>query len=275
MVKRILVAVIFIPLLFVLFYLLAPAWPWTLCVVFAGLSMIAVHEVLWSTGFLKHARISAYSIILAGLIPFWAYYDGGPLLALCGLFVYVVLLFAEAVGSRPHVTLEQLGGAFFLSVMIPFFLSSFVRIRQMDHWEPLIIIPLAAAFLSDAFALFAGIAFGKHKMAPQLSPKKTWEGAIGGFVGTVVSMLVYGVVLQLGFSYSVSYPLLALYGALGSVVSQLGDLSFSYIKRQYGLKDYGKIMPGHGGVLDRFDSVILCAPLMELLIHILPAVGGA
>ena len=275
MVKRILVAVIFIPLLFVLFYLLAPAWPWTLCVVFAVLSMIAVHEVLWSTGFLKHASISAYSIILAGLIPFWAYYDGGPLLALCGLFVYVVLLFAEAVGSRPHVTLEQLGGAFFLSVMIPFFLSSFVRIRQMDHWEPLIIIPLAAAFLSDAFALFAGIAFGKHKMAPQLSPKKTWEGAIGGFVGTVVSMLVYGVVLQLGFSYSVSYPLLALYGALGSVVSQLGDLSFSYIKRQYGLKDFGNIFPGHGGVLDRFDSVILCAPLMELLIHILPAVGGA
>ena len=275
MVKRILVAVIFIPLLFVLFYLRAPAWPWTLCVVFAGLSMIAVHEVLWSTGFLKHARISAYSIILAGLIPFWAYYDGGPLLALCGLFVYVVLLFAEAVGSRPHVTLEQLGGAFFLSVMIPFFLSSFVRIRQMDHWEPLIIIPLAAAFLSDAFALFAGMAFGKHKMAPQLSPKKTWEGAIGGFVGTVVSMLVYGVVLQLGFSYSVSYPLLALYGALGSVVSQLGDLSFSYIKRQYGLKDFGNIFPGHGGVLDRFDSVILCAPLMELLIHILPAVGGA
>ena len=110
--KRILVAVIFIPLLFVLFYLLAPAWPWTLCVVFAGLSMISVHEVLWSTGFLKHARISGYSIVLAGLIPFWVYYDGESLPALCGLFVYVVLLFAEAIAAHKRISLEKLGGAF-------------------------------------------------------------------------------------------------------------------------------------------------------------------
>lgn len=273
--KRILVAVVFVPVIFLVLYGVAPAWPVALPIAVAGLSMLAVHEALWSTGFVKHARISGYSILLAGCIPFWVYFGGREEAALAGLFVYVVLLFCEAIASRQTVTLEKMGGAFFFSVMIPFFLSSFVRIRQMEHWEPLIIIPLVAAFLSDAFALFAGMAFGKHKMAPQLSPKKTWEGAIGGFVGTVVSMLVYGVVLQFVFSYSVSYLLLALYGALGSVVSQLGDLSFSYIKRQYGLKDFGNIFPGHGGVLDRFDSVILCAPLMELLIHILPAVGGA
>ena len=85
------VAVIFIPLLLVLFYLISPAYPWALCLLIAGLSMIAVHEVLWSTGFLKHTRISGYSIILAGLIPFWVYYDGRPLPALCGLFVYVAV----------------------------------------------------------------------------------------------------------------------------------------------------------------------------------------
>ena len=271
--KRIMVAVIFIPLLLFLFYGIAPTYPVALCILIAALSMVAVHEVLWSTGFLKHARISGYSIILAGLIPFWVYYDGTAQTALFGLFIYVVLLFAEAISSHKRITLEKMGGAFFLTVVIPFFLSSFLRIRQMDHWEPLIILPLVAAFISDAFALFAGMAFGKHKLAPELSPKKTVEGAVGGFVGAVVITALYGLGLHLALSYEVSYLRLALYGALGSVVSQLGDLSFSYIKREYGLKDFGNIFPGHGGVLDRFDSVIFCAPLIELLIRVLPAVG--
>lgn len=273
MLKRILVAVVFVPLIFLVLFWVAPSWPVILPILIAGLSILAAHEALWSTGFVKHPRISGYSLLLAGLIPFWVYYDGRPLPALCGLFLYVVLLFCEAIGSHREVTLEKMGGAFFLSVTIPFFLSSFLRIRHMTGWEFLILIPLVAAFLSDAFALFAGMLFGKHKLAPSLSPKKTREGAVGGLVGAVVAMLVYGLVLELGFQCRVSYPLLALYGGLGSAVSQLGDLSFSYIKREYGIKDFGNILPGHGGILDRFDSVIFCAPLIELLIHYFPAVG--
>ena len=91
-------------------------------------------------------------------------------------------------------------------------------------------------------------------------------------MGSILTLLLYGAVLQFGFQFQVSYPLLALYGAVGSAVSQIGDLSFSYIKREYGIKDYGKIFPGHGGVLDRFDSVIFCAPLMEALVRCLPAI---
>ena len=267
--KRILVAVVFIPVLIIfLFVLPDPAVP----IMISVLSMIAVHEVLWSTGFVKNARLSAYSIILSGVIPFWVYFQEGMLPALCGLLIYLTLVFAEAISSKFTVTLEKMGGSFFFAMLIPYFLSSFVRLDSLALGKHLILIPLVAAFTSDAFALFAGMAFGKHKLAPELSPKKTVEGAVGGFLGAIACCLVYGAVMDLGFGLGVSYPRFALYGALGSLVSQLGDLSFSYIKRQYGLKDFGNIFPGHGGVLDRFDSVIFCAPLIEILIHYLPAI---
>ena len=120
------------------------------------------------------------------------------------------------------------------------------------------------------------MAFGKHKLAPELSPKKTVEGAVGGVAGSVAATLIYGFVMSACFgAAAVRYGLLILYALLGAVVAPFGDLAFSYIKRQYDIKDYGTIFPGHGGVLDRFDSVIFCAPLLEILIVYFPAIQGA
>lgn len=272
MVQRIMVAVICVPLIFLVFFGLPPI---CLPVMFSLLSMIAVHEVLWSTGFVKHARISGYSIVFAGLVPFWVYFGGHAKPFLCGVLCYVTLVFIEALASHFTVTLEKMGGAFFFTIMIPYFLSSFLRINAIeDLGHYYILLPLVAAFLSDACALFAGMAFGKHKLAPELSPKKTVEGAVGGFLGAIVFCCVYGLIMHLQCGLTVNYLFLVIYGALGSVISQIGDLAFSYIKRQYGLKDFGNILPGHGGVLDRFDSVIFCAPLMEILIWLLPALSG-
>ena len=270
MVKRVLVAVVCIPLIFVIIYLLPPV---ALPIAISVLSMIALHEVLWSTGFVKNSMISGLSILLSGLVPFWVYIGEGMRSALAGIFIYFVLMFIVAISSHYTVTLEKMGGYFFFAMLIPYFLSSFVRLHELALGKYLVLLPLIAAFASDAFALFAGMAFGKHKLAPALSPKKTVEGAVGGLLGAVVFCLLYGVILQRGFQVQANYPLLVLYGFLGSLVSQLGDLSFSYIKRQYGLKDFGNIFPGHGGVLDRFDSVIFCAPLIEILVHYLPALG--
>ncbi len=269
--KRILVAVIFVPVIFIVFFALPPIF---LPIMVSVLSMIALHEVLWSTGFVKNPWISGLSIALSGVIPFWVFIGEGMKSALVGTFAYFVLVFAVAISSHYTVTLEKMGGSFFFAMLIPYFLSSFVRLNGMEMGKFLILIPLVAAFTSDAFALFAGMAFGKHKLAPELSPKKTVEGAVGGLVGAIVCCILYGVVVEKGFGLRFNYLYLAIYGLLGSVVSQLGDLSFSYIKRQYGLKDFGNIFPGHGGVLDRFDSVIFCAPLIEILIRWLPALGA-
>lgn len=270
MLKRVMVAVVCVPIIFAVFYLLPPIF---LPIAISALSMIALHEVLWSTGFVKNAWISGLSIALSGVIPFWVYIGEGMKSALCGIFLYFVAIFVVAISSKYTVTMEKMGGAFFFAMLIPYFLSTFVRLDRMELGKYYILLPLVAAFLSDTFALFAGMAFGKHKLAPELSPKKTVEGAVGGLCGAVVCCLLYGVVMQFGFQREVDYLRLALYGFLGSAVSQLGDLSFSYIKRQYGLKDFGNIFPGHGGVLDRFDSVIFCCPLMEILILFLPALG--
>lgn len=271
--KRIMVAVIFVPLIILmLFY--APSW--VLPVVVSGLAMIALHEVLWSTGFVKNPKISGLAIVLAGLIPFWVFVGERMLPALVTLFLYVVLLFAVAMKSHYTVTMEKMGGSFFLSIVIPYFLSTFIRIREMPDWRYYILLPFVVAWLSDAFALFAGMAFGKHKLAPELSPKKTVEGAVGGVAGSVAATLIYGFVMSACFgAAAVRYGLLILYALLGAVVAQFGDLAFSYIKRQYDIKDYGTIFPGHGGVLDRFDSVIFCAPLLEILIVYFPAIQGA
>ncbi|MGF0005741.1 phosphatidate cytidylyltransferase [Eubacteriales bacterium SGI.150] len=271
--KRIMVAVIFVPLIILMLFF-APSW--VLPVVVSGLAMIALHEVLWSTGFVKNPKISGLAIVLAGLIPFWVFVGERMLPALVTLFLYVVLLFAVAMKSHYTVTMEKMGGSFFLSIVIPYFLSTFIRIREMPDWRYYILLPFVVAWLSDAFALFAGMAFGKHKLAPELSPKKTVEGAVGGVAGSVAATLLYGFVMSACFgAAAVRYGLLILYALLGAVVAQFGDLAFSYIKRQYDIKDYGTIFPGHGGVLDRFDSVIFCAPLLEILIVYFPAIQGA
>ena len=271
--KRIMVAVIFVPLIILMLFF-APSW--VLPVVVSGLAMIALHEVLWSTGFVKNPKISGLAIVLAGLIPFWVFVGERMLPALVTLFLYVVLLFAVAMKSHYTVTMEKMGGSFFLSIVIPYFLSTFIRIREMPDWRYYILLPFVVAWLSDAFALFAGMAFGKHKLAPELSPKKTVEGAVGGVAGSVAATLIYGFVMSACFgAAAVRYGLLILYALLGAVVAQFGDLAFSYIKRQYDIKDYGTIFPGHGGVLDRFDSVIFCAPLLEILIVYSPAIQGA
>ena len=264
MLKRILVAVVCIPLIFVVFFVLPSIW---VPIMISVLSMLAVHEVLWSTGFVKNIGISTFSILLSGVIPFWVYIGEGMRPALCGIFTYFVLIFIVAISSHYSVTMEKMGGAFFFSVLIPYFLSSFTRLHELELGSYLILLPLVVAFTSDAFALFAGMAFGKHKLNERVSPKKTWEGAIGGWF--------FGCVLSFGFAYAFlingsEHLLFYVFASLTlPIVAQIGDLSFSLIKRNYGAKDFGSLIPGHGGVLDRVDSLLFCLIYFAAMVVVL------
>lgn len=190
--------------------------------------------------------------------------------AVGAMFLLMLLLFGEAIASKQRMKAEEIALCVFAAVLIPMMLSVFVLIADADHAKLYLLLPFVAAFTSDAFALFVGMGFGKHKLAPSLSPKKTVEGSVGGFLGAALCCTLYGVVVQTAFAVQPHYIVLVLYGLLGSFVSQMGDLSFSYIKREYGLKDYGHLFREHGGVLDRFDSVIFCAPLTYLLLSAVP-----
>ncbi len=141
-------------------------------------------------------------------------------------------------------------------VYIPFFTYHMVLI-DMTEYSLFIWIVVIAAFGSDIFAYFTGVFFGKHKMAPNLSPKKTIEGAIGGLVGSSLLAWLFGFI----FMRDMAIVCLIL-GLTGGAAGMAGDLTASAFKRKMGIKDYGKLIPGHGGIMDRFDSVIFVAPVV-------------
>ena len=149
---------------------------------------------------------------------------------------------------------------------VPFFFHFAVLIDECDYAHNYIWLVFIIAFCTDIFAYFTGMALGKHKLCPTLSPKKTVEGAVGGMIGAMVFSVLFGhFFLEQGHALNVWFFLMAL---IGSVISMLGDLAASAFKRQMGIKDYGNLIPGHGGILDRFDSVLFVAPYLYFYIAI-------
>ena len=267
MLGRIMVALVGIPLLIVILFF-SPVI--VLTVAFSALCAIAAYELLGATQAVHNRRLVLYAAIFAALVPLWYYFGCRIVGAVGGVFVLMLLLFGEAIASRQTMQVEEMAMTVFAALVVPSMLSVFVLMADLEYARLYMFLPFVSAFTSDAFALFAGMRFGKHKLAPHLSPKKTVEGSVGGFLGAALCCVLYGLVIGKVLGHAPVYWVLALYGLLGSLVSQMGDLSFSYIKRQYGIKDYGHLFREHGGVLDRFDSVTFCAPLTYLLLMIVP-----
>ncbi len=247
-----------------------PNW---VAAVFVGLmGAVASYELLYRTGLLIHVRLNIYSAVMAFLVSLWSYFGCNYPMLLLGMVAYYGLLFGEMMAAHVQLSVKDALLCMLSGMIFPFMLSSLVRIFVGQSGIYYIWIPFILAFLSDSGAYFAGMAFGRHKLCPIVSPKKTVEGLVGGVVLATVSMFAYGLVLQLGFGCRVNYWALLIYGVVGSLGGVFGDLSLSVIKRQTGIKDYGNLIPGHGGILDRFDSVLMTAPITEALLLILPVV---
>lgn len=267
MLKRTVVALILAPILVVV-VLFAPKIVTAACV--AAFSAIAAYELLSGTKLVTEPRMLFYTMAMAFLVPLWRYYGQPYVAAVLGILAFYILLFSELMITDMKVHFSKAAMCVAAGLVIPFMFSSLVRILCMDKGRYFIMAPFVAAFMSDIGAYLIGCSMGKHKLCPLISPKKTVEGLVGGIVFAALGMMAYGFILQHFFALKVNFLYIAIYGLIGSLCGVFGDLSFSVIKRQTGIKDYGKIFPGHGGILDRFDSVIVVAPLMEVLLCLIP-----
>lgn len=187
------------------------------------------------------------------------------------MVVYLLVMLAVYVLTFPTYSDKQIMAAFMDFFYVSVMLSFVYLIRNMEHGLVLVLLIFVSSWINDTCAYFVGRALGKHKMAPVLSPKKSIEGLIGGIVGAGVFGAGFGILFDKYVDTMNYAPLLfAVVGAVGALPAVIGDLAASAIKRNNDIKDYGKLIPGHGGILDRFDSIIFTAPIIYyLLVYLL------
>lgn len=183
------------------------------------------------------------------------------------LFVVIfMLMMAVYVLTFPRYRSEQVMAAFFCILYAPLMLSFIYLTERMENGSYIVWMILISSWVCDTCAYFTGMRFGRHKLAPVLSPKKTIEGAIGGVAGSAAVGALYALLLvQRVMPQQNAVWLFAILGGVGAVISQIGDLAASAIKRNHDIKDYGTCIPGHGGIMDRFDSVIFTAPMIYFM----------
>ena len=183
------------------------------------------------------------------------------------LFIgFLLILMVVYVIAYPLYRIEQVMTVFFGLFYVAIMLSYIYRVAALEDGAILVWLIFIGAWGSDTCAYAVGILLGKHKMAPRLSPKKSVEGCVGGVIGAALIGYIYALILGDKIVGLINPRVLfAIIGASSSVISQIGDLAASAIKRNYNIKDYGKLIPGHGGILDRFDSIIFTAPIVYYL----------
>ena len=242
--------------------------------VWAILGAVGVYELLGCMGTKDNKFISFPLYAMALVAPFAVRYFREELqkysaIIVFTLFLYSLYLLAVWVFSYEKdqsIDMNKILASVFVSLYIIGASTAVVFVRDVNGGEFYWYFVFIGAWVTDIFAYFSGMLFGKHKLIPAVSPKKTVEGAIGGAIFCVAFFVGYGALVNHFSQYDISLVLLAVAGLLSALVSMIGDLSMSVIKRTYGIKDYGKIFPRHGGVLDRFDSILAVAIVMAVFL---------
>ena len=258
--SRILVAVAGVPILvYVVLWAPSAVMLIALCLL-AGIGSMELQQCVSGV---KRSELVGMSAGAAVFTVAW-HYDRPQTLALL-LVLETLIFFGYAISKGGEVKFNQTMAGLFGSIAIGWSFSSFLRLEASGIHRAYLLLPFILSFACDTFAYFSGLTLGKHKLAPKVSPKKTVEGSIGGLLGNVACGLLFAWVMDRWFGGGIGYGPMALMALVCGAVSQIGDLSFSLIKREFGIKDYGHLFLEHGGVLDRFDSVLFVAPVVELV----------
>lgn len=260
---RVLTAVIGLPIIVGLILLGNPVLQFTIL----GISLIgifefyrAIEETHKPIKYIGYGATIVYFLLLNLVQNYFAIFLS--LLVLSTLLVMVI--------CYPKYTIVDVALTIIGVLYIPVLFSFIVLIRKTQYGDFWIWLIFLSSWGSDTFAYFAGRAFGKHKLAPILSPKKTIEGSIGGMIGTGVLGFIYTIIYT-HYRYTIleNYVVLVVIAVVvAALISQFGDLAASAIKRTYGKKDFGNLLPGHGGILDRFDSILFVAPMIYLVVAV-------
>jgi len=188
-----------------------------------------------------------------------------PNILLFSIFVMMLFLLMVTVFLHDKFNIIDAAVTALGILYIPFFFLFLILIRKFDGGQYFIWFVFIGAWLTDTAAYFSGMALGKTKIVPEISPKKTLEGSIGGVIGCIIATIIYGMSVNMYIGYIPAYHFIIV-GLINGILSQIGDWVASAIKRYTGIKDFGSIMPGHGGVLDRFDSILFIAPVVYFYI---------
>ena len=271
MATRIIVGLALGPVFLAALFFLSPI---ALAVIVAFIAGVASFELLRAAKVARHNGMYIFTALAAALIPLGHALGYGSWTVRAVAILLMAALFLPALGrygTQNEIRFEHIIVCLFGGVGVPLFLSALVQLKRFENGQFYVLLPVICAFTTDIGAYFFGVFLGKHRGITQVSPNKSLEGYAGGILTGCLCMLLYGWLVGQFGGVEVKLPLMALYGLLGSAVTELGDLSFSLIKRQCAVKDYGTLLPGHGGMLDRFDSTIFASPMLLLLVEILPA----
>lgn len=244
------------------------------------LAILMVYEVLSAYKYTNNKLLSGISFIFAGIVPLIITKEHN-MYTVIAIIIYVGLLFGIALKFHDKIDLKQISHTFFTSMIYPFAISTLIYIRnQFGLYDGMYytLLIFACAWGSDTGAYFAGRFFGKKKLAPNISPNKTIEGLYGGvtsclFFVALVTIVYYYVMKSLQITININYIYLVLISIAASFIGVMGDLCASLTKRQCNVKDFGSIMPGHGGVMDRFDSVLFIAPFFYVVLQFIKCVS--
>lgn len=252
-------------------------FPFALNIAVGIISALAIHELVKAMGLNRNWFITAPAVITALVVPLVFTMEQQNLV----FFIYcafTAVIFLAMIRHFQQVTFKEIAVVYSMVLLIPQALSTLVALRALSsgHGMFYVLIAILSAWIADAGAYFAGTFWGKRKLCPNISPKKTVEGFIGGIVLNIIAMMLFGLLFEYvgynGEGKIVNYVALGVIGVVGALVSVLGDLSFSLIKRSCHIKDFGQVIPGHGGILDRFDSVIFTAPFVYIIVYYFPIV---
>lgn len=263
---RILTAIVGVPL--VILVLLAPKSIMTVIVMIA--SVMGLYEYYKAVGLDVHRDACIMGYIAALVISAGANYPTSVSVVL--VYAFIIALFTMMLMKNRTIGIVHIGMLLLGLIYIPYFLSHVLYIRSLEFGNFYVWLVFIGAFLTDTCAYFIGCRFGRHKLCPSISPNKTVEGAIGGIVGGGLAFVIFGIIVNIFFAKYLggkhfSLILLFILGIISAVASEIGDLVASSIKRQFNIKDFGNLLPGHGGILDRCDSIILVAPIIFLFLY--------